>query len=234
MAIQRENLQTSMEIVTSTYSSDMRNLIMYLLTNPTRVKSVNDLMPMIGARFYDAIDESNARNDLLEADLAKDIESTRLFRLLTKLCTVVYRRWEVGKLRTAASWLRPGNPSMRLWQWFLWLAVFLHRHRCCGHGLCTSDLYCDESSTGNHQERPEGRREQSPPGAQGARGAPVQHAHFPHSGGPGLLRGLAMVCIAIPRFLLRNRGPDQGGSHPHHDDHWLCGHLRGWILRLVE
>ncbi len=48
MAIQRENLQTSMEIVTSTYSSDLRNLIMYLLTNPTRVKSVNDLMPMIG------------------------------------------------------------------------------------------------------------------------------------------------------------------------------------------
>ena len=33
-----------------------------------------------GARFYDAIDEANARNDLLEADLAKDIESTRLFR----------------------------------------------------------------------------------------------------------------------------------------------------------
>ena len=48
LAIQRENLQTSMEIVTSTYSSDLRNLIMYLLTNPTRVKSVNDLMPMIG------------------------------------------------------------------------------------------------------------------------------------------------------------------------------------------
>jgi PAB-dependent poly(A)-specific ribonuclease subunit 3 len=48
LAIQRENLQTSMEIVTSTYSSDMRNLIMYLLTNPNRVKTVNDLMPMIG------------------------------------------------------------------------------------------------------------------------------------------------------------------------------------------
>jgi PAB-dependent poly(A)-specific ribonuclease subunit 3 len=40
-----------MEIVTSTYSSDLRNLIMYLLTNPTRVKSVNDLMPMIGERL---------------------------------------------------------------------------------------------------------------------------------------------------------------------------------------
>lgn len=48
LAIQRENVQTSMEIVTSTYSGDLRNLIMYLLTNPTRIKSVNDLMPMIG------------------------------------------------------------------------------------------------------------------------------------------------------------------------------------------
>ena len=37
-----------MEMVTSNYSSDLRNLIMYLLTNPNRVKSVNDLMPMIG------------------------------------------------------------------------------------------------------------------------------------------------------------------------------------------
>ena len=37
-------------------------------------------MRNVGARFYDAIDESNARNDLLEADLAKDIESSRLFR----------------------------------------------------------------------------------------------------------------------------------------------------------
>ena len=48
LAIQRENMQTSMEIVTQTYSTDLRNLIMYLLTNPTRIKSVNDLMPMIG------------------------------------------------------------------------------------------------------------------------------------------------------------------------------------------
>ena len=52
LAIQRENLQTSMEIVTSTYSSDLRNFIMYLLTNPTRIKSVNDLMPMIGKGLF--------------------------------------------------------------------------------------------------------------------------------------------------------------------------------------
>ena len=48
IAIQRENLQQSMELVTSNYSNDLRNLIMYLLTNSQRAKSVNDLMPMIG------------------------------------------------------------------------------------------------------------------------------------------------------------------------------------------
>lgn len=91
LAIQRENLQTSMEIVTSTYSSDLRNLIMYLLTNPTRVKSVSDLMPMIGARFYAQLDAAYGRNDSLECELAKEVESARLFRLLTKLSTVVDR-----------------------------------------------------------------------------------------------------------------------------------------------
>lgn len=80
-----------MQTVTSTYSPDMRNFIMYLLTNPTRIKLSDDLMPMIGARFYDAVDEFTIQNDSLQADLAKDIESARLFRLLTKLCTVVDR-----------------------------------------------------------------------------------------------------------------------------------------------
>ena len=50
IAIQRENIQQSMELVTTHYSNDLRNLIMYLLTNSQRAKSVNDLMPMIGRR----------------------------------------------------------------------------------------------------------------------------------------------------------------------------------------
>ena len=91
LAIQRENMQASMEIVTSTYSADLRNLIVYLLTNPGRVKSVNDLMPMIGARFYTQLDASLQRCDMAEAELAKEVENGRLFRLLTKLNTVVDR-----------------------------------------------------------------------------------------------------------------------------------------------
>ncbi|XP_023349501.1 PAN2-PAN3 deadenylation complex subunit pan3 isoform X4 [Eurytemora carolleeae] len=90
-AIQREQVQQSMELVTSNYSSDLRNLIMYLLTNSQRVKSVNDLMPMIGARFYTALDSAMQRSEMLEQELARELESSRIVRLLTKLSTVVDR-----------------------------------------------------------------------------------------------------------------------------------------------
>jgi len=108
IAIQRENLQQSMELVTSNYSTDLRNLIMYLLTNPQRVKSVNDLMPMIGARFYTALDTCLQRTDTLEVELACDIESARMFRLLTKLGTVVDRT----ELNMDTAWAETGDRYM--------------------------------------------------------------------------------------------------------------------------
>eukprot|EP00096_Caligus_rogercresseyi_P006307 TRINITY_DN2264_c0_g1_i3.p1 TRINITY_DN2264_c0_g1~~TRINITY_DN2264_c0_g1_i3.p1 ORF type:complete len:588 (+),score=166.05 TRINITY_DN2264_c0_g1_i3:240-1766(+) len=108
LAIQRENLQSSMELVTSSYSSDMRSLIMYLLTNPTRVKSVNDLMPMIGARFYTQLDTVYKRNDQVEAELYKDIESTRLLRVLSKICTIVDR----AELNNDYEWAEYGDRYM--------------------------------------------------------------------------------------------------------------------------
>ena len=97
IAIQRENIQQSMELVTTHYSNDLRNLIMYLLTNSQRAKSVNDLMPMIGktrgfprtqnltfyhsgARFYTQLDTCMQRTDQLEVELQRDIESARMFR----------------------------------------------------------------------------------------------------------------------------------------------------------
>ena len=137
-----------MELVTTNYSSDMRNLIMYLLTNPNRVKSVNDLMPMIGkkavfsyeillpchclewrdvprtlhfcvvtlfasyfftgARFYVALDDAHKRIDLMETEMARDVESARLFRLLTKLSTVVDR----AELNGDESWSEYGDRYM--------------------------------------------------------------------------------------------------------------------------
>lgn len=43
----------------------------YLLTDQNRLRSVNDIMPMIGARFYTQLDAAQMRNDVIEEDLAK-------------------------------------------------------------------------------------------------------------------------------------------------------------------
>ncbi|KAL1517974.1 hypothetical protein ABEB36_001667 [Hypothenemus hampei] len=56
VAVQRENISTALDIVSRTYTVDLRNLIMYLLTNQRR--SVTDLMPMIGARLENTIKKS--------------------------------------------------------------------------------------------------------------------------------------------------------------------------------
>ncbi|XP_030056199.1 PAN2-PAN3 deadenylation complex subunit PAN3 isoform X2 [Microcaecilia unicolor] len=86
--IHRENLQKAMELVTLNYSSDLKNLILYLLTDQNRLRSVNDIMPMIGARFYTQLDAAQMRNDVIEEDLAKEVQNGRLFRLLAKLGTI--------------------------------------------------------------------------------------------------------------------------------------------------
>lgn len=46
-------------------------LVRYLLTDQNRLRSVNDIMPMIGARFYTQLDAAQMRNDVIEEDLAK-------------------------------------------------------------------------------------------------------------------------------------------------------------------
>lgn len=50
----------------------------YLLTEQSRLRSVNDIMPMIGARFYTQLDASQMRNDVIEEDLAKVTEWQRI------------------------------------------------------------------------------------------------------------------------------------------------------------
>ena len=85
IGIQREHMQTSIELVSRNYSADLKNLILYLLGNSQRMRSVNDIMPMIGARFYAQLDSSLLRGDMLMNELCKEVESGRLFRLMCKL-----------------------------------------------------------------------------------------------------------------------------------------------------
>ena len=61
-----------------------------------------------GARFYNQLDAALTHNDIIEAELSKEIESARLFRLLTKLCTVVDR----AELNGDYGWAEYGDRYM--------------------------------------------------------------------------------------------------------------------------
>ncbi|XP_012285188.1 PAN2-PAN3 deadenylation complex subunit PAN3 [Orussus abietinus] len=107
LAVHRDNMQASLELVARSYSTDLRNLILYLLSNQAR-RSVTDLMPMIGARFYTQLDAAQLRSDVLENELSKELENGRLFKLLVKLATVNER----PELNMEPTWAETGDRYM--------------------------------------------------------------------------------------------------------------------------
>lgn len=107
LAVHRDNMQASLELVSRSYSTDLRNLILYLLSNQAR-RSVTDLMPMIGARFYTQLDAAQLRSDVLENELAKELENGRLFKLLVKLATINER----PELNMEPTWAETGDRYM--------------------------------------------------------------------------------------------------------------------------
>ncbi|XP_046391293.1 PAN2-PAN3 deadenylation complex subunit PAN3 [Ischnura elegans] len=131
----RDHLQASLDLVSRSYSPDLRNLILYLLSGPpqqqsaqlgssssgglgssgspvnvgnSRAHSVADLMPMIGARFYTQLDVLALRADTLEEEVAKEMENGRLCRLLVKLGAINER----PELNLDGSWSETGDRYM--------------------------------------------------------------------------------------------------------------------------
>nr|XP_026693412.1 PAN2-PAN3 deadenylation complex subunit Pan3-like [Ciona intestinalis] len=62
-------------------------------------------MPMIGARFYTQLDAALLRCDVIENEMAKEVENGRLFRMLSKL-GVINERPEFGM---EATWSETGD-----------------------------------------------------------------------------------------------------------------------------
>ncbi len=97
IAIQKEHINTSIDIINRTYSVDLRTLISYFMTpgmNPTtgRMKHISDAIQYIGHRFYNSLDNAYTRGDVIENELSKEIENGRLFRLICKLNIVLERQ----------------------------------------------------------------------------------------------------------------------------------------------
>lgn len=92
-----ENLGKALDVVQKHYSKDLHQVIVYLIFGPStlggsngqlRNRSINDLMPLIGARFYTIIDDVFSRGDRIEDELSTTLENGRLFRLMCKLGAV--------------------------------------------------------------------------------------------------------------------------------------------------
>ncbi|XP_058835746.1 PAN2-PAN3 deadenylation complex subunit PAN3 isoform X1 [Topomyia yanbarensis] len=106
-SVQRDQIQNSIELISRHYSSDLRNIILYLLSSSNR-RSVTEIMPMIGARFYVQLDALQAQCDIQEDELAKEMENGRLYRLLIKLGTVNER----PELNLDVTWSETGDRYM--------------------------------------------------------------------------------------------------------------------------
>ena len=61
-----------------------RYLITSLQQQPVRPRNINDVMPMIGARFYSQLDATHLRNDVLEHALAR-VCVTTVYSVYTQL-----------------------------------------------------------------------------------------------------------------------------------------------------
>lgn len=115
-----DNLAASMELVSRTYSADLKNLILYLLTASPALRSVTDLMPMIGARFYTQVEALERRADVFEDQLAREIDNGRLLRILIKLGLINER----PELNLDPSWSETGDRYMlKLFRDYLFHAV---------------------------------------------------------------------------------------------------------------
>lgn len=105
-SVHSNQIQHSIDLISRHYSSDLKNLITYLLS-PNKVKSIVEVMPKIGARFYTHLELLENHCDMQENELLKEMENGRLYRLLVKLGAINER-----DLHMDVTWSETGNRYM--------------------------------------------------------------------------------------------------------------------------
>lgn len=104
---QRDHWETALELVSRTYSADMKTLIVTLLSmkQSNLRRTVNDIMPIIGARFYVQLNLSYEIYDNAQAEIEREALNGKLFRILVKLSMINDR----PELRLDPSWSETGD-----------------------------------------------------------------------------------------------------------------------------
>ncbi|KAF9168571.1 PAB-dependent poly(A)-specific ribonuclease subunit 3 [Actinomortierella ambigua] len=78
------NIAKSIEFIAQHYSSDFKNMVLFLMSQPTPLKSIDQVISMCGPRILQETNDVQIANDVLESDLSRELENGRLVRLLLK------------------------------------------------------------------------------------------------------------------------------------------------------
>lgn len=107
---QRENWESALELVSRTYSPDLKGLIVSLLFIKQSAirRTVNDITQMIGSRFYPQVNLAYEALDRVQADLEREALNGKLFRIIVKLSMINDR----PELRLDPTWSETGDRYM--------------------------------------------------------------------------------------------------------------------------
>ncbi|KAF9355198.1 PAB-dependent poly(A)-specific ribonuclease subunit 3 [Mortierella sp. NVP85] len=78
------NIPKSIDYIAQHYSQDLKNIILFLMSQPVPMKTVDQVITMLGARVLQEVNDVQNANDVLESDLGRELENGRLARLLMK------------------------------------------------------------------------------------------------------------------------------------------------------
>ncbi|KAI8328065.1 hypothetical protein BD560DRAFT_417449 [Blakeslea trispora] len=79
------DLMHAFEYISHHYSPDVKNLLLYILSNPSTPKSIDEVLAIIGPRILHEINNCHFYNDELESELSRELENGRLVRLMSKM-----------------------------------------------------------------------------------------------------------------------------------------------------
>jgi PAB-dependent poly(A)-specific ribonuclease subunit 3 len=84
------NLKTSVEQMSRTYSAELRDTVMWLLSPPQAPsqKTIDEFVRGIAGHIATSFDQALCRSDELTSELSRELENGRIARLMMKLATV--------------------------------------------------------------------------------------------------------------------------------------------------
>jgi PAB-dependent poly(A)-specific ribonuclease subunit 3 len=78
------NFQKSLEIISKTYSHDVKNIALFLISKNHPHKNISTVFEMISGRLLTELDDALEGMDRLENEMLSELENARLVRLLCK------------------------------------------------------------------------------------------------------------------------------------------------------